>query len=370
LYGQRARQGLGFGVDGFLSLLPRLQSQGANMPDIVIWLSIVFCLSQSAMFSGLNLALFSIGRLRLEVEAKQGDRQAQRILDLRKQSNFALTTILWGNVAINVLLTLLSNSVLAGVTAFLFSTILITFIGEIIPQAYFSRHAKVMASRLVPVLRFYQIVFYPVAKPCAMLLDAWLGQEGIPYFAEREFREVIARHMVHDGTDLDHVEGQGALNFLAFDDVLVAKEGQTLEPDSILAIDCGPGLDHPSFELDADDPLVAAIAASGRKWVVLVDGEGVPRWILDADGLLREVLMNRSQPAKLCHFAHRPIVVSDPSVSLGQIIPRLVVRSEHPHDDVIDQDVILLWGEQKRIITGADILGRLLKGIVDNPPAA
>ena len=32
--------------------------------------------------------------------------------------------------------------------------------------------------------------------------------------------------------------------------------------------------------------------------------------------------------------------------------------------DIIDQDVILIWGqEEKRVITGADILGRLLKGI-------
>ena len=33
---------------------------------------------------------------------------------------------------------------------------------------------------------------------------------------------------------------------------------------------------------------------------------------------------------------------------------------------IIDQDVILLWGENKRVITGADVLGRLLRGIVQN----
>ena len=36
----------------------------------------------------------------------------------------------------------------------------------------------------------------------------------------------------------------------------------------------------------------------------------------------------------------------------------------HPEDDVIDNDLILVWGEEKRIITGADLLGRLLRGIV------
>src|SRR5210317_2252617 len=102
---------------------------------LLTWFGILFCISQSAMFSGMNLALFSISRLRLEVEASSGNKAAEMLLKIREDSNFILTTVLWGNVGINVLLTLLSNSVLAGISAFLFSTILITFVGEIIPQA-------------------------------------------------------------------------------------------------------------------------------------------------------------------------------------------------------------------------------------------
>ena len=109
--------------------------------NTLVWLGIGFCVTQSAMFSGLNLAFFSISKLRLEIEEKKNNRHAVKIARLRKDSNFLLTTILWGNVGINVLLTLLSNSVMAGVAAFMFSTFIITFLGEIMPQAYFSRHA-------------------------------------------------------------------------------------------------------------------------------------------------------------------------------------------------------------------------------------
>jgi hypothetical protein len=35
-------------------------------------------------------------------------------------------------------------------------------------------------------------------------------------------------------------------------------------------------------------------------------------------------------------------------------------------DGVIEHDVLLVWGESKRIITGADIFGLLLKGM--QPP--
>ena len=107
---------------------------GAN---VLVWIGIALCITQSAIFSGLNLAIFSVSKLRLEVEVAGGNRDASVLLDLRKDSNLTLATVLWGNVTINVLLTLLSDSVLAGVGAFVFSTIVITLFGEIIPQAYF-----------------------------------------------------------------------------------------------------------------------------------------------------------------------------------------------------------------------------------------
>lgn len=97
-----------------------------SLATVLTWVGIIFCISQSAMFSGMNLALFSISRLRLEVEASTGNKNAEKLLRLREDSNFILTTVLWGNVGINVLLTLLSSSVLTGVSAFIFSTMVIT----------------------------------------------------------------------------------------------------------------------------------------------------------------------------------------------------------------------------------------------------
>ncbi len=143
--------------------------------DLLTWIGIAFCITQSAIFSGLNLAIFSVSKLRLEVEAAGGSRNAALVLELRKNSNLTLSTILWSNVTLNVLLTLLSDSILAGVGAFIFSTFVITFVCEIIPQAYFSRNALRMAAPLVPVLRVYQIMLFPLAKPAAIILQlvAW-----------------------------------------------------------------------------------------------------------------------------------------------------------------------------------------------------
>ena len=125
------------------------------------------------MFSGLNLAVFSLSQLRLQIEADGGNADAVRVLDLRKNSNQVLATIIWGNVTTNVLLTLLSDSVLAGIAGFLFSAFAITMLGEIIPQAYFSRNALQMTARFLPFLNFYRVVLYPLGeadRPLARLV--------------------------------------------------------------------------------------------------------------------------------------------------------------------------------------------------------
>jgi hypothetical protein len=332
--------------------------------SFLTWFGIFLCISQSAIFSGMNLALFSISRLRLEVEAELGDRHASKILKMRRDSNFLLTTVLWGNVGINVLLTLLSNLVLAGVSAFFFSTVIITIIGEIMPQAYFSRHALRMASLLTPVLKFYQILLFPAAKPTAKILDAWLGAEGIQYFREHSLREVIKKHIEADGSDVDRLEGIGALNFLAIDDMMVVEEGEAVDPRSVITL---PMENHlpvfPNFEHTTTDPFLQSIEVSGKKWIIITDGGGEPHLALDSDGFLRDVLFEKAKimPYRYCH---RPIVVKDTRLPLGNVLSRLKSQSQRTGQDVIDRDIILVWGkEEKRVITGADILGRLLKGI-------
>jgi metal transporter CNNM len=332
--------------------------------ELLIWVGIGLCISQSAVFSGLNLALFSVSRLKLEVEASKNNQGALKVLALRKDYNFALTTVLWGNVGVNVLLALLSNSVLAGVLAFLFSTVLITFLGEIVPQAYFSRHALRMASLLSPVLRFYQVVLYPVAKPTAKMLDLWLGPESIQFFAERDFEEVLRKHMESRDTDIDDTEGRGALNFLAIDDLVAAEEGEPIDPRSLVSVQVSEGLPvFPRFGNSSSDPFLGLIQASGRKWVILTDHDGEPNLVLDANGFLRAAVFQGGESSPLSH-CHRPLIVRDAGMPLGMIIRQLRVESERPGDDVIDKDIVLVWqGDVKRIITGADILGRLMRGI-------
>jgi len=334
---------------------------------ILIWAGIAACISQSAMLSGSNLAFFTVSKLRLELEASKNNPYAPRVLALRQDSNFLLVTILWGNVGVNVLLALLSGSVLSGVMAFFFSTVIITIIGEIVPQAYFSRNAMWVGHLLAPVIRAYQVFLYPVARPTAMVLDRWLGPEAIRYYDERDLKDIIRIHTHADETDIDRVEGIGALNFLAMDDLTVSAEGEPIDPESVISLSFIGGLPvFPNIRNTGEDDFLRRINRAGKKWIVVTDAEGEPKMTLNADRFIRNAIFSPETFVPF-YYCHRPIIVRSGRERLGEIIPRLKVNPERSDDDVIDEDIILFWEDSdKRIITGSDILGRLLRGIVRN----
>lgn len=334
--------------------------------ETMTWIGILFCISQSAMFSGSNLAFFSISRLQLEVEKEQGNQGAAKILELREDSNFLLTTILWGNVGINVLLTLLSESILTGVLAFLFSTFFITIFGEILPQAYFSRNALRVATFLSPILRTYQTILFPIARPSARLLDAWLGREGLEYFREKELVTLIRAHIESEDAEVNEVEGLGALNFLTVDDISVIEEGELVDEASVIKLPTKVDLPLvPEVSRDVNDPFLRQINASGHHWVVLTDEDGEPQLILDADAALRSAVFDMDRPFDVYEYCRRPLVIKDVRKTIGEVVSYLrSLREPKERDDAaIDYDAVLIWTDQPRIITGADILGKLLQGI-------
>jgi metal transporter CNNM len=334
----------------------------SSIPSMWIWLGIIACITLSALFAGLNLAIFSLSQLRLQLEADGGNKDAARILELRRNSNELLATVIWGNVATNVCLTLLSDSVLTGLSAFFFSAVVITLFGEIVPQAYFSRNALRMTARFLPFLIFWRSALFFLAKPTAMLLDWWLGFEGITYLRERDIRSLVARAAASGG-DIGKLEATGVQNFLDIDDLPVTEEGEPVNTQSIISLPLVRGrCVLPTFNSSPDDPFLQRVNASGKKWVIVTDLSGEPVFVLDSHHFLRDAFFKPPDENQRACW-HRPIIVRDMHTRLGDVIGRLKVVQERPDDDVIDNDLILVWGSQRRIITGSDLLGRLLRGI-------
>lgn len=332
--------------------------------EYIVWIGILVCILHSAMFSGANLAFFSLGRMRLEAEVEKGNKSAKKILRLRNDANLLLCTILWGNVSANVLLSLLSANIFLGVGGFIFSTVGITFFGEIIPQAYFSRHAMRVGALLSPVMRFYQILLYPLAKSCAFVLDGWIGPEGPVFYRERDIEIILHKHIKETSSEISANEGQGALNFLDLDDREISNEGSAIDPSTIYQFPCRLDLPViPEFDTDEGRDFLTKLKGHPYAWAIIEDLDANPVLVLETHSLLTDLYV-KGQDADPYHHCHRPIIVTDSETALDEVLGDFVVEAEHKDDHIVDNDVILYWTpDNKRIITGADIFGHLLKGI-------
>ncbi len=181
-----------------------------------ILLTVLFLIALSALFSGLTLGLMGLSLHDLRRKAGVGDRNAARVLTVRRRGNLLLTTLLIGNVAVNAVLSLFLGSLTSGVAAGLAATGLIVVFGEILPQAVFSRYALALGARLVPLVRALIIILYPVSAPIAWVLDRVLGEELPTIYSKPELVKLIEDHEDAHESELDADEERilkGALTF-------------------------------------------------------------------------------------------------------------------------------------------------------------
>lgn len=167
---------------------------------------VLLLIALSAICSGLNIALMSLDMADLRRKAKIGNKDATRVLPLRKNSHLSLAAILLTNVAAVSATSLVLESVTGGLIAGITSTLLIVIFGEIMPQALFTKRALHFTARLAYVLRVMVIVTYPVAKPLQLLLDRLFGEETSELQSRRELGIMITEHLGDTSSELDEDE--------------------------------------------------------------------------------------------------------------------------------------------------------------------
>lgn len=196
------------------------------MIDPLIVLAIVLLIAFSAIFSGLNLGLFSLNRTDLERKTELGNKQAARVLRIRKRGNLLLVSLLLGNVAVNAAISIILGDIASGVIAGIFATGLIVVFGEIIPQATCARYALAIGARTAWIIEITMVVLYPIAKPIAWILDKTLGEELKTIWSKRELEHIIAMHEDDPRSVVDADEERIILGALRFSEK-TAKEVMT-----------------------------------------------------------------------------------------------------------------------------------------------
>jgi CBS domain containing-hemolysin-like protein len=176
------------------------------MHDIVFSGIIVALVTISAIFSGLNVAFMSLSITELRRKAKGGNKHAKRVLPIRRKSHLALAAILLTNIGAVSVMSLVMENKFNGLIAGVVTTLVIVILGEILPQAYFTRNSLAFCSRFMPVLRLMILLTYPVSKPIQLLLDKLFGSEKHRIESRHELGVMINEHLTNKSSELDEDE--------------------------------------------------------------------------------------------------------------------------------------------------------------------
>lgn len=173
--------------------------------DALRWPAVIALVVLSALFAGLTLGMLSLDKIELEVVAAGEDKKladcARRIIPVRKNGNLLLCTFLVGNTACNSLSSILMADLEGGIIGFITSTILILFFAEIIPQAICSRYALQIGARVIYIVKFFLVLFYPISKPISMILDLALGEEIGTIHTRQELSKLLQIHVTEGAID-------------------------------------------------------------------------------------------------------------------------------------------------------------------------
>lgn len=214
-------------------LLLEEESHAAVAPWWINLVGSLGCVTLAALAAGLTLGLLALDPLLLLIKQRAGATPEERhhagkLLPIVKQHHRLLVTLLLMNSVANEALPIFLDALVPASIAILMSVTLVLFFGEIIPSAIFTGPKQLaIACALLPVVRFFMAILYPLAGPIGSLLDYCLGHDDDGTLNRLELSALIRIHYeerlakknerktVAHSASIRHVEGErvGALDF-------------------------------------------------------------------------------------------------------------------------------------------------------------
>ncbi len=170
------------------------------MISTTVVLVLIF-LGFSGIFSGLAIAYMSLDLGSLSRLAKQGNIDAETVLELRSSGMRLLTTLILGTTLANAFATILIGDHFSGLIASLLSAVLIFLLADVLPQAFASRQALRFGAFCAPLVRGTLFIFYPITAPVSFILKKILGEEQIAKMTKMDLLSMV------EDTQESHVAG-------------------------------------------------------------------------------------------------------------------------------------------------------------------
>jgi len=148
-------------------------------------LALVSCVAGSAIFSGSEAAILSIGPDRARQLIEEGGAQGRAMKFLSEKSNEILTTILIGNTVVNVIAASITTLIVArnfqgdvvGISTLL-TTVVILLFGEIIPKTFSRVHSEKLSLSAIRILQFFFYLMWPLAQGLTWFIEKLLGKNA------------------------------------------------------------------------------------------------------------------------------------------------------------------------------------------------
>jgi len=167
------------------------------------------------------MGLLSLDTLKLRIKLAVGTERdkicAKKIIPLLENHHFLLCTLLLFNAAANEALPIFLDAIVPAWAAVIIAVTLVLLCGEILPTAIFTGPRQLeIAAGFSGLVYFLQIIFYPIAKPMALLLDRFLGTDDVDDRLGRDeisaMLQIISEDQIHSQKHPDFRSGSQADN--------------------------------------------------------------------------------------------------------------------------------------------------------------
>lgn len=159
----------------------------------------LFLVLMAGLMSGLTVGLLSIDELDLEMKLANGTdqekAQARRVLPIISKHHLLLVTLLLANAVCMEALPIFLDEMFGKVVAILLSVSFVLAFGEVLPQALCTGPNQLkIASRSVPVVKFFMVLLLPISYPIAKGLDKCLGVGHSKKYKNEDLKTLITLH--------------------------------------------------------------------------------------------------------------------------------------------------------------------------------
>ena len=320
--------------------------------SIGMLIALVLLVAMSGWFSATETAFTSLNRIRLKTRAEDGDRKAQRTLDLAEQYDRLLSTILIGNNIVNITATTVATVLCTrwfhqyGPTISTVAlTIIILIFGEVSPKSLAKETPESWALSATPLLGVFMVVMTP--------LNAFFTQ----------WKRLLSR-VFHPNNDngiteeelvgmVDQAESEGGLDEHESDLIRNAIEFNDMEVSEIIT----PRVDLSALEENSTmEEAAAMFAGTGYSRIPLYKDT-----VDDIIGVIHEkdFYAARYRGETMLSNLKSPVVYTTGSTRLSDLL-RTLQRSKVHMAVVVDE-----YGGTVGIVTMEDIIEELVGEIWD-----